>query len=130
MENLQNVDTWVWAVVAVVAALLIIGALVALGRHKKRDWDHARAEAMRREVEQHRPELLEHEVSALEAEAQAEQARADAERLAAQAREQRREVEEERSTLTERLREADERDPLVDTDAGAHRDVEASQRRD
>jgi len=130
MENLQNVDTWVWVVVAVVAALLIIGVLAALGRHKKRDWDHSRAEAIRSEVEERRPDLLKHEVSALEAEAQAEQARVDAERLEAQAREQRREVEDERSALTERLREADERDPLVDTDAGAHRDVDAPQRRD
>ena len=130
MENLQNVDTWVWVAVAVVAALVIFGVLAAVGRRKKRDWDHSRAEAMRSEVEQHTPELRRNEAEALETEAQAERARAEAERLEAQAREQRREVEDQRSTLAEQLREADERDPFVDTDAGAHRDVDASERRD
>ena len=126
MENLQNVDTWVWVAVAVVAALVIIGVLAALGRGKKRDWDHSRAEAIRSDVAKQTPELRDREASTLGTEAQAQRARADADRLDAQAREQRHEVEEQRSRLNERLREADERDPRVDTDAVSRTDVDAS----
>jgi hypothetical protein len=130
MENLQNVDTWIWVVAAVVVGLILVGALATLGKRKKRHWDHSRAEAIRSEVEQQRPVLQKREASALEAEAQAERARADADRLEAQAREQRRDVEDHRSTLTERLREADERDPEVDTDIGAHKRVDSAHRSD
>ena len=130
MENLQNVDTWVWIAVAIVAALVIIGAIAALGKHKKADWDHSRAEAIRDDVGQRRSELREREASTLETEARAERARAEAERLEAQARENRQEVEEDRSSLNERLREADERDPQVETDADRHTDVDASRRHD
>jgi uncharacterized membrane-anchored protein YhcB (DUF1043 family) len=130
MDNLQNVDTWIWVAVAVVVGLIIVGTLATLGKRKKRDWDHSRAEAIRREVEQQRPGLQKREASALETEAQAERARADADRLAAQAREQRRDVEDQRSTLTERLQEADERDPDVDTNVDAHKHVDAARRPD
>ena len=130
MENLQNVDTWVWVAVAGVAALVIIGVIAALGKRKKADWDHSRAESIRNDVEQQRPELREREASTLETEAQAERTRAEAERLEAQAREQRREVEDQRSTLNERLREADERDPHVTTDADARTEGDALHRRD
>ena len=119
-------DVWVWVALAGVVALVIVGALAALGKGKKRDWDHSRAEAMRKDVEQKLPELREREASTLESEAQAERVRADAERLESQAREQRHEVEDQRSTLNEKLREADERDPQVDTDAGAHKDGDPS----
>jgi hypothetical protein len=130
MENLQNVDASVWVAVAVVVALIIVGAVATLGKRKKREWDHSRAEAIRSEVEQQRPELQRREASALEVETLAERTRADADRLEAQAREQRRNVEDQRSTLTERLREADERDPDVDTSADAHKHVDASRRSD
>jgi biopolymer transport protein ExbB/TolQ len=123
MENFQNLDTWVW-VVAAVGLLVVLGVLAALGRGKKRGWDHSRAEAMRSKVEQDLPELRKREASVLEKEAQAERARADAERLEAQARERRSEVEDQRSTLEERLREADERDPLVDNEAAEHRQAD------
>ena len=127
MENLQNLDPWVWVAVAI-GMLFVIGVVVALS--KKRKWDHARAEAMRSKVEEELPELRRQEASALETEAQAERARADAERLEAQAREQRDEVEDHRTKLTERLEEADARDPLVDSDADEHRHVDGSARPD
>lgn len=125
MENLQNVDTWVWVVAGVFLALVIIGALAALGKGKKHDWDHSRAEAIRSEVERERPELQEREASTLETEAAAERKRAEADRLEREARERRNEVEKQRSTLEERLREADERDPDVDTDA-RHKHVDGT----
>jgi biopolymer transport protein ExbB/TolQ len=127
MENLQNVDPWVWVAVAV-GVVAVIGLIAALASRKKRDWDHTRAEAMRNKVEQELPDLRGREASALEAEAQAERARADAERLEAQARERRTEADEQRSTLNERLREADERDPLVNTDSGEHRHADSPRR--
>jgi len=129
MEILQNVDIWVWATVVVVA-LIVIGVLVAFGKRRRQAWEHSRAEAMRSHVEKQLPDLRKHEAAAIESETQAERARADAERLEAQATERRREVEEERTALAEQLREADERDPEVDTDAGAHRDEDDSLHRD
>ena len=129
MENLQNVDIWVWAALAV-GAILVVGVLVALAGGKKKDWDHSRAEAIRSEVEQKLPDLRQREASALEAEAQAERARADAERLEAQAHDRRDDVEERRSELSERLQEADERDPLTTDDADDHRHVGNAPRRD
>jgi hypothetical protein len=128
MENFQNVDAWVWVVV--VLGLVVIGVLAALAKGKKGDWDHSRAEAIRRDVEEQRPELLKREATTLESEAQAARARADAERLEAQASEQRHEVDDQRDALTERLRKADERDPEVDTNAGAHKDLDASRQPD
>ena len=128
MENLQNVDSWVW--VAVVVGLLLVIGLAVLAKASKSRWDHSRAETIRTKVEQELPKLREGEALALESEAQAERARAQAERLEAQASQRRSEVEDQRSTLNEQLRAADERDPLVESDADAHRHVDESARRD
>lgn len=116
MENV-NMDTWVWVIAAVVLAGIIVAVISALGSNRKKDWDRSRAESIRRDVAQQQPELRQREASTLEAEAQAQRARADAERLETQARDQRREVDDQRSDLNDKLREADERDPDIDTDA-------------
>jgi hypothetical protein len=127
MENLQNLDPWVFVAVAV-GLSLVVGVLVLMSQRKK--WDHSRAEAMRAKVEQELPQLRKREASALETEAQAERARADAELLETEASERRSEVEDQRSALNEKLRAADERDPFVDSDEDQHRHVDHSTRRD
>lgn len=128
MEKLNNIEPWVGLVI--VGALLLVVLAFVLVKTKKSTWDHSRAEAMRNRVEQELPELRRREASALETEAQAQRARADAERLESQASERRREVEDQRSDLSDQLREADERDPLVDTDSEDHRHVGEGMRSD
>lgn len=119
MEDLQTIDTWVWVAVAV--GLVLVVGLIALANSRKGRWDHSRAETMRAKVEQELPALREQEAAALESEAAAERARAEAERLESQASERRSEADDHRDTLTEWLRAADERDPLVDTEGHEHR---------
>ena len=66
MKYLQDVNMWVWVAAAVVVVLVVVGLLATLGKRKKRDWDHFRAEAMRSEVAKYtRGEVVELPMPAL-----------------------------------------------------------------
>jgi hypothetical protein len=113
----------VWIVVAVIVAILVIGALAWAARSRRNTKLHGEAERIRGEVEQDSVQVARREALADETAAKARAAKAEAEAKAAEARrlEQRAEshrssVESSRGDLDERRAHADSIDPRVKAD--------------
>lgn len=102
--------TWLWIALAVVVALVVIGALFAAWRAKKRAWDRKHAEQIRREADARAVRIDQKDAETRRIEAEAEQARAEADRLEAIAADKRTTVETEREEYAARLAEADKLD--------------------
>ncbi len=112
--------TWAWIVIAVVVALVLLGALASAYRKKREEKHREHATEMRQDAERWGAKLDQREADAQALEADAARARAEAEELDAVARQRRMRVESERTKHDETLREADELDPDVDTDQTDH----------
>ncbi len=113
----------VWIVIAVLAVLLVVGALVWVGRNRQLSRRRAQADEIRDEVRQEQAKVARREALADETAAKARAAQAEAEAKAAEARRladnadtHRAEVAARRQDLDERLSHADSIDPHVDTD--------------
>jgi type VI protein secretion system component VasK len=102
--------TWLWVALGVLIALVVLGALLAVWRSKKRSWDRKHATQLRREADERAVKIDEHDAETRRLEAEAEQARAEADRLEAIAAEKRGAVEHERKEYVARLDEADKLD--------------------
>lgn len=116
-------NTIVWIVVAVIAAVIVIGALAWFARNKQTSRRHAQAEEIREQVlEEHvevqRREALAEETAAKAraAQAEAEAKAAEAQRLQENAEKHRTEAASHREDLDQRWSHADDLDPHVDAD--------------
>lgn len=121
----------VWIVFAVIAALIVIGALLFVGRTRQATRRKAQADEIREEVRQEQLTLQHREAVADETAAKARAAAAEAEakaaeaaRLEANAAKHREDVAAHREQIDERVSHADSLDPRVDADNDARR-VEA-----
>lgn len=119
-------NTIVWIVIAVIAAVIVIGALVWFTRNKQVGRRHAQAEEIREQVlEEHvkvqRREALAEETAAKAraAQAEAEAKAAEAQRLQENAEKHRTEAASQREDLDQRWSHADDLDPHVDGRATA-----------
>ncbi|MFC5727855.1 MULTISPECIES: hypothetical protein [Nocardioides] len=101
---------WVWIALAVLLALIVLGALAVYASRKKRVMDHEHATELRREAADHGAKVDVEDAEARRIEAEALQAQAEADRLQAIADHKRAGVEEERGQNAERLDEADKLD--------------------
>lgn len=109
---MENVETWMWIVLAIVVALLVIGAVIA-GTKKKHEHNRHEAAELREVAERQRVAVERKDAEARAAEAEAERVRAEADRLEALARERRGDVETQRASYSDRLDRANELDPDV-----------------
>lgn len=116
----------VWIVVAVIAALLVVAALVWVGRKRQASRRVAQAEEIRSEVRQEQLKLQHREAVADETAAKARAAQAEAEakaaeaaRLEANAAKHREDAAAHREDLDERASRADSLDPRVSDDERA-----------
>jgi biopolymer transport protein ExbB/TolQ len=110
----------VWIVVAVIAALIVVGALVWVGRKRQISRRAAQADEIREEVRQEQLKLQHREAIADETAAKARAAQAEAEakaaeaaRLEANAAKHREDAAAHREDLDERASRADSLDPRV-----------------
>ncbi|GAA2791601.1 hypothetical protein [Mycolicibacterium pallens] len=110
----------VWIVIAVVVALIVIGALVWVGRKRQVSRRVAKADDIREEVRQDQLKLQHREAVAEETAAKARAAKAEADakaaeaaRLEANAAKHREDATAHREDLDERARHADSLDPRV-----------------
>ena len=110
-------DTVIWIVVAIVAALLILGLLAAMMSKRKTEHRKAEAAELRSDAHARTADLDEADVRTREAEVEAERARLEAERAEARATEAQQARVAEEASYEDRLREADRLDPTVDTDS-------------
>lgn len=101
---------WVWIALAVLLALIVLGALAAYASRKKRVMDHQHATELRQEAADHGAKVDVQDAEARRIEAEALQAQAEADRLQAIADHKRTGVEKERGQNVERLDEADRLD--------------------
>ncbi|MFO6452243.1 MULTISPECIES: hypothetical protein [unclassified Aeromicrobium] len=123
---MDNVDTWVWILIAVVAVLLLLALVAALAKRGSKAKEERRLEQERQHREEAarlRDEAREASVTANQtaagaaaARADADQARLDAERLERQAKDLEHEAHETKQHADHRLSKADEIDPDVTTD--------------
>jgi predicted Holliday junction resolvase-like endonuclease len=128
-------NTTGWIVVAVVAVLLILAAVIILGRSRRNKALHGKAEQIREDVEQESVQVRRREALAEEtaakaraAQAEAEAKAAEAKRLADRADVHRSAVASSQEDLDQRRAHADSIDPRVkDTDAVAHDTVTPQQ---
>ena len=111
----------VWIVIAVVAALIVIGALVWVGRNRQISRRTAQADEIRDEVRQEHAKVQRREALADETEAKARAAQAEAEakvaeaaRLQENAAKHRDHATSRREELDEKWSEADSIDPRVE----------------
>ncbi|CAN5226049.1 hypothetical protein BH09ACT8_BH09ACT8_24560 [soil metagenome] len=118
-----------WIVIAIVAAVLVLGALVWAGRSRRNHKLHGEAERIRGEVEQESAQVARREALAEETAAKARAAKAEAEvkaaeaaRLEERALTHRSSVESSRDDLDDRRAHADSIDPRVKTDKAAEAD--------
>ena len=115
--------TVVWIIVAVVAVLLVLGAVALAGRSRRNKQLHGKAERIREEVEQDSVKVARREALADETAAKARAAQAEAEAKAAEAKRltgradvHRDAVSTSREDLDERRSHADSIDPRVKAD--------------
>jgi cbb3-type cytochrome oxidase maturation protein len=116
-------NTTMWIVIAIVAAVLVLGALAWAGRSRRNHKLHGEAERIRTEVEQESAQVARREALADETAAKARAAKAEAEvkaaeaaRLEERALSHRSSVDASRDDLDERRAHADSIDPRVKTD--------------
>jgi hypothetical protein len=114
-EKDMDSDTVIWIVVAVVVALLVLGLLAALMNKRKTEQRSAAAAELRQDARSRTLDLDEADVRAQEAQVQAERARLEAERAQTQAAEADQARAAEHAGYEDRIREADQLDPAVDT---------------
>ncbi len=117
-------NTTVWIVIAVIAALIVVAALVWVGRNRQLARRRAQAEEIRDavrhdEIKVARREALADETAAKAraAQAEAEAKAAEAARLQENAQKHRSQAAEHREDLDERLSRADSLDPDATIDA-------------
>jgi outer membrane murein-binding lipoprotein Lpp len=108
---------WLIWVIVIVVVVLAIGAIVSMTRSKRTEQNRTHAEELRTEATTQAGGLSESQREAEEARAQAELAKAEADRAAerADAAEQGHQVEQ--ASYEDKLREADQVDPDVNTRA-------------
>ena len=104
----------IWTVVIVVAALAVIGLIVASMRKKSRQDNRARAAEIREEAEAKAAVIPDTQARARETEAQAEQARLQAERAEERAQAARTAAAQQEALHEDQVRAADRLDPDVD----------------
>jgi hypothetical protein len=104
----------IWTVVFVVAALAVIGFIVASMRKKNQQENRARAAEIRESAEAGAAVIPDAQARARETEAQAEQARLQAERAEERARAARTEAAQQEALHEDQVRAADRLDPDVD----------------
>ena len=116
-------NTTMWIVIAVVAAVLVLGVLAWVGRSRRNHKLHGEAERIRGEVEQESAQVARREALADETAAKARAAKAEAEvkaaeaaRLEERALSHRSSVETSRDDLDDRRAHADSIDPRVKAD--------------
>jgi nitrogen fixation-related uncharacterized protein len=116
-------NTTLWIVIAVVAAVLVLGVLVWAGRSRRNQKLHGEAQRIRTEVEQESAQVARREALADETAAKARAAKAEAEakaaeaaRLEERAQSHRSSVDSARDDLDERRAHADSIDPRVKAD--------------
>jgi FtsZ-interacting cell division protein ZipA len=124
-------NTTLWIVIAVVAAVLVLGVLVWAGRSRRNRKLHGEAQRIRTEVEQESAQVARREALADETAAKARAAKAEAEakaaeaaRLEERAQSHRSSVASARDDLDERRAHADTIDPRVKTDKADDENVE------
>lgn len=117
----MDTDTLIWVIAAVVAALVVIGLLVAQTNKKKQRQHEARATELRQDAAARTPAVDEADVRAKEAQVEADRARYEAQQAEARAQEAQQARVVEEAELEDQLREADRLDPRVDTSAGDYR---------
>lgn len=129
-------NTIVWIVIAVIAAVVVIGALVWFARNKQMTRRHAQAEEIREQVRGEQAKVQRREALAEEtaakaraAQAEAEAKAAEAQRLADHAEKHRTEAATHREDLDERWSHADKLDPHVKAEADAQADERAAAER-
>ncbi len=106
----DNNAEWIWIALAIVVAVVVLGALIGWAMAKKRSMDRRHAEAIRVNAARDHQRIEAKDAETRGVEAEAEQARAEADRLELIARERREEIERDRRGNAERLREADRLD--------------------
>jgi FtsZ-interacting cell division protein ZipA len=104
----------IWTVVIVVAALALIGFIVASMRKRSQEDNRARATELREQAEAKAAVIPDAQARAQEAEAKAEQARLQAERAEQRAQEARAETAQREALHEDQIRAADRLDPDVD----------------
>ena len=124
----MTTNTTVWIVIAVIAALIVVAALVWVGRNRQLARRRAQAEEIREEVRQDEIKVARREALAEETAARARAAQAEAEAKAAEAArlqenadKHRSQAAEHRDDLDERRSQADSLDPDSDAHADADR---------
>ncbi len=117
----MDTDTLIWIIVAIVVALLVIGALAAVLNKQKAQRRQAAATELRHDAVARTPAVEEADVRAREAQVEADRARYEAERAQARAQEAEQARSMEEAGVEDRLREADRLDPGVDTASGDYR---------
>lgn len=104
----------IWTVVIVVAALALIGFIVASMRKRSQQDNRARAAELREQAEAKAAVIPDAQARAQEAEAKAEQVRLQAERAEQRAQEARAETAQREALHEDQIRAADRLDPDVD----------------
>ena len=117
----MDTDSVIWIAGGVVLALVIIGVLAAVMNKKKRAQRAAHAAELRRDAHTRAPELQDADLQAREAQLEADRARLEAERAAARAQEVEQARAAEHASYEDRLREADQLDPRVNTRSSDYR---------
>jgi flagellar biosynthesis/type III secretory pathway M-ring protein FliF/YscJ len=131
-EGTMDSSNVIWLIVAIVVALIVIAALIALSKRmaaRKDDQHRERAGELREQAAATHQGIRKHQAEADAVDARAREMRAEADRKQAEAKRLEAEAQDKRSTLHEHverrdevLRQADDLDPDVETDAG-DRDV-------
>ena len=109
--------TWLTWVIAIVIALIVIGALASMISKRRTEQRRTRAEELRAEASEKAGGLAESQRSADEARAKADLAAAEAERAREQAARAEQGHQVEQASYEGKLREADKLDPEVNTRA-------------
>jgi type VI protein secretion system component VasK len=125
-------STVIWIIIGVIVALVVIAAVVALGRRasaRKAEHNRQRAGELREQAAATEEGIRRHQAEVAATEARARELRAEADRKQAEAKRVEAEVRDRRSTLTahvqrrdEALAEADELDPDVEPDSADRAD--------
>ena len=114
---MDDINWWVWALIAVAVIALIAVALRNRANVKAVQRDRFRAGQLREEAEVNAVEASRREADAAAARADAEEARVAAEQLERQAQQHERDAGQVRADAGERLAEADKIDPDIDDHA-------------
>jgi flagellar biosynthesis/type III secretory pathway M-ring protein FliF/YscJ len=104
-------DDWVWIVIGIVVALLVIGAVLAVARKRAEENKREEAAELRENADRWGSKIDQREADARSVEAEAQRVRAEADKLEAVAEQRRMRAESERAEHAETLRRADEIDP-------------------